>query len=261
MQLSIIRPLIAVALVALPTTAGAAEVVVSTLGSPLPAGTGWGSLPGDNIGGSVELSTDMARSGNGSLEIHGDRTRVQTGYQFSPATNMGTLDSVNGLTFEYLVATDSTRTDYSPALRLLVQDGNQRSELIWEAAYNGGTSVGAWATTGTSDRFWQFVAGSGANETGGTLQLMTIAQWAASSFFTNAASVSGLSVGAGSGASGGYHAYVDNVAFTQNGATTTYNFEVSAVPEPTTWAMMLGGFGMVGGALRRRRKVGAASIA
>lgn len=29
----------------------------------------------------------------------------------------------------------------------------------------------------------------------------------------------------------------------------------SAVPEPSTWAMMIGGFGLVGGAMRRRRKV------
>lgn len=28
---------------------------------------------------------------------------------------------------------------------------------------------------------------------------------------------------------------------------------VAAVPEPATWAMMIGGFGMAGGALRRRR--------
>lgn len=28
----------------------------------------------------------------------------------------------------------------------------------------------------------------------------------------------------------------------------------SAVPEPTSWAMMVGGFGAIGGALRRRRK-------
>jgi hypothetical protein len=27
----------------------------------------------------------------------------------------------------------------------------------------------------------------------------------------------------------------------------------SAVPEPSTWAMMIGGFGIVGGAMRRRR--------
>jgi hypothetical protein len=29
---------------------------------------------------------------------------------------------------------------------------------------------------------------------------------------------------------------------------------VSAVPEPATWAMMIGGFGMVGGSLRSRRR-------
>lgn len=34
----------------------------------------------------------------------------------------------------------------------------------------------------------------------------------------------------------------------------TKDLEVSAVPEPATWAMMIGGFGLVGGAMRRRRK-------
>lgn len=33
-------------------------------------------------------------------------------------------------------------------------------------------------------------------------------------------------------------------------------FTPGAVPEPATWAMMLLGFGIVGGAMRRRRKVG-----
>jgi len=28
---------------------------------------------------------------------------------------------------------------------------------------------------------------------------------------------------------------------------------ISGVPEPTSWALMLGGFGLVGGAMRRRK--------
>lgn len=36
---------------------------------------------------------------------------------------------------------------------------------------------------------------------------------------------------------------------------------VSAVPEPETWAMLVGGFTLIGGALRRRRGQGAAVVA
>ena len=41
------------------------------------------------------------------------------------------------------------------------------------------------------------------------------------------------------------------------GDTTALTFSV-AVPEPAQWALMIGGFGMVGGALRRRRTLVAA---
>jgi hypothetical protein len=33
----------------------------------------------------------------------------------------------------------------------------------------------------------------------------------------------------------------------------TMTFSAAAVPEAATWAMMLGGFGMIGAAMRRRR--------
>jgi hypothetical protein len=46
---------------------------------------------------------------------------------------------------------------------------------------------------------------------------------------------------------------------TATGATTSdpVAFGVTYVPEPATWAMMIAGFGMIGGALRRRREVAA----
>ena len=45
-------------------------------------------------------------------------------------------------------------------------------------------------------------------------------------------------------------------ALAMNGAVTLVDNNVSvptSVPEPASWAMMLGGFGMIGGAMRRRR--------
>ena len=42
------------------------------------------------------------------------------------------------------------------------------------------------------------------------------------------------------GTSDSYGGYLDNIS-------------ISGVPEPTSWAMMIGGFGLVGGTLRRRR--------
>ena len=47
-----------------------------------------------------------------------------------------------------------------------------------------------------------------------------------------------------------------NVTGTSGGNASyagTLAFAVSAIPEPATWAMMIGGFGIVGGAMRRRK--------
>lgn len=36
---------------------------------------------------------------------------------------------------------------------------------------------------------------------------------------------------------------------------STSRVATAAVPEPETWAMMIGGFGLIGGTLRRRNKI------
>jgi len=48
---------------------------------------------------------------------------------------------------------------------------------------------------------------------------------------------------------------VSEYSSTKGGSNADYNggFSYTAVPEPATWAMMIGGFGLVGTAMRRRK--------
>jgi PEP-CTERM motif len=83
-------------------------------------------------------------------------------------------------------------------------------------------------------------------------------------------SVTGLSVGTSIGAATGFQRYsiffrprTSGSIFASIGNTGTgdnqgpildnVSLSIAAVPEPTTWAMMILGFGVIGGALRRRR--------
>jgi hypothetical protein len=53
---------------------------------------------------------------------------------------------------------------------------------------------------------------------------------------------------------------LDELSFTQvvNGSQDlTFSATITAVPEPAAWALMIGGFGLVGGAMRRRTRVSA----
>ena len=233
------------------TPALAGEVIVSSVAG-LPSATSWGTLPGENTG-TATVSTTAARSGNGSLELTGDRTRAQLGIQYAPfRTTIASLSDIISLTFDWRIAGDSIsgyNADYTPALRLLIQDGNARKELIWEGAYNGtygNTMRDTWYTSSADDLFYI---------TGGSVNAgKTIADWAGS---LTGATVSGFSVGAGSGALPTYHAFADNVTLSSSNGSTTYNFEsdaVGAVPEPAVWAMMIVGFLGIGGTIRRAKR-------
>lgn len=241
-------------------SASAATVVV------LPGDPTWGSLPGENNAGSSATITGTApRSGNGSLELIGDRTRFSMGNYYSAASNLGLLDQVLQLTYQWQVAVGSTNpynADYTPALRLHIWDQGVRSELIWEGAYNnvyGNMSKGTWYESNANDQFYRFVTGAGVTLQGGAQVNQSISTWAngvrpdETSWYSNNAFVSAISVGDGSGASSAYHAFVDNVTFGIKGVTNTYNFEASAAQVPEPGSIALVGLALMGLVTIRKR--------
>ncbi|MBL4802691.1 MAG: PEP-CTERM sorting domain-containing protein [Emcibacter sp.] len=211
-------------------------------------------------GGSSAITNAAPRSGNGSLELHGDRTRFfGLGDPENPSSNLMLLSEVNNFTYDWMIDPSSVsalHVDYTPALRLHIWDGNQKSELIWEGAYNntyGNTTKGDWQTSSADDFFWRWETGIGFTLLpGGAQANLAISDWANSSnlWYSANAYVAGISVGVGSSAGGSYYAFADNVILNDQ----TFNFEVrNTVPEPAMSALF--GLSLIGfGIARKRRK-------
>ena len=221
--------------------------------------------PAGELGGTgaVSITANTALDADGSLQLSGNRTRVLNGNNYAPTTNYGLANDLVSLTGDYLVTTSSLDGIQSPAFRVYIQNGAQRSELIYEAANNGGYTLGTAAHVTADSLFYQFVTGAGATlvSPGGNYVLKTLADFGDT--YSANAFVSAFGVGNGGcpGASTNcatFSALADNLAFTTGaGGTTRVNFAASvsgAVPEPATWAMMLVGFGGMGVAMRRSRK-------
>ena len=238
-------------------------------------------------GGSTDVTATRAdaRGGTSALEIHGDRSREVIGSIYGNATNAigGTanplaLSSLTSVTFDKLTSALGTQQYAEPVLRIHGYDAatNVRFELIDEGVYNGGsvntaTTLNQWATTDASQKWYinvrtnaaaftaanagYSVNGSGVvlDSTGSQVNLLLTNLFP---FFSSGTNVSGFSIGAGSSFGAGYTGYADYLRVATNAGSTTFNFELAAataaVPEPATWAMMIAGFGLVGGAMRRR---------
>lgn len=191
------------------------------------------------------ITATAPRSGNGSVQLQGDRTRFfGLGNPFDPLSNIGLLDELLNFSFEWAISSASSNNyhpDYTPALRLHVWDGSQRSELIWEGAYNnvyGNISKDTWYQTSFNDNFYQWVAGVGVTE----IYNRTLTDW--QGLYSAGAYISAVSMGAGGGATDDYLAFGDNLTLQiGSGPAVTYNFELAAtaVPEPAGIALFAGG--------------------
>lgn len=211
-------------------------------------------------GAEVGITTDYARSGNGSISFYGVDGNSKADMEIYFSTPF-LLSDFQGASYDWYRDSSSTNpAGQHPSLRLATNLGTY---LIFESAENGipTATTDAWVTStiGSSTNLW-------ANNTGGIVvpgaqnctpggQCASLSAWQAAN---PAALVVGFSTGIGSGWNGGFAGAVDNISFTVNDQTKSFNFEVAVVPEPGTWALMISGFGLAGAMLRRRQSAAAA---
>lgn len=228
-------------------------------------------------GGTVGINMEIPRNGQGSVyfksEDGADKSDFEYlasgsnfGGNFFALGSLGTLGSLESLSYSWFKKGTSTSSAFMPALRILVDaDGNlatnDRGGIVFETAYNGMPSptTDAWVTedifgynSGAGANMWTFGAGMGFAQLGYGVKL---SEWqqaipiAGSTINANSL-VLGFSMGVGSGWNGTFEGAVDDLKFKFAGSPAqSFNFE--AVPEPGSMLALGAG---VSALIARRRK-------
>jgi len=233
--------------------------------------------------GVVGINNTYARSGNGSAYLEttvgpgGNSSKADIEFlaggtslfgNFVATSSLGTLGQLTSLSYDWYRDNVSTNSNAQhPALRILIDaDGNllttgDRGGLVFERAYNSLTvPTDTWVTDAVSGstNLWSY--GFGVSFAFGGYN-RTLNDWITGFTDNNTASplsadskILGFSAGVGSGW-GPFKGAVDNISWTIDGNSSSYNFEVAgepAVPGPAAALPMALGF-LVGLARRRRK--------
>ena len=214
-------------------------------------------------GGTATLVASPTNDGDGSLQMTGDRSRVNLDGGQSGFGTLGALAAGNIQADLYRDGASTGTAHYQIAIGLYVRNAaNQTGSITWEGAYNGYVSGmdDTWLNDVIMGGTGQWWIRSGGWSYDQVANMKSLLDWTGGSTVTDSGNTSialgldtvitGIEFKVGSGVPGGtFIGNIDDfqIAF-DGGFSETYNFQ--AVPEPMTMSVL----GLGAAALIRKRR-------